>query len=313
MYLEPQQTTSAHHQDLTAESFSPPDIELDPQAQAELFKAQAHWVRQFKNKVIAIKVGGSTLEPEHAAEVECMGYDISALRTFEIFPVVSFGGGKHISRALTAAGFETNKREGLRVTPAEHLPIIERVLDTEVSNIIASSIRAADSRVIPLSGTDVFEAEIIDFNMWNYVGKVTSVNDELIRTVIAGGAVPLVSTLGRTANGQVVNINGDDTAAALAMHLEAERFIAISDTALRADVNDPATRISSATPADIDDLLHTGVIDSGMAVKVKSLCEVVASGKVAAASIVASDTQHRILVELFTDGGIGTQIVPNES
>ncbi len=277
--------------------------------QALVLKGAIPWIREFKDQIVTIKVGGSTLEPENESDVKCMAHDIAALSTLSVRPVVTLGGGKRIKRALEQQGYTSNVVNNLRVSPAEHLPIIQNVLEDEVCGLFVRSINESGASAITIPGSDVFTARYIDFDTYHYVGEITHVNTQPVRRALENGFVPVVSSLGRTESGHIVNINADQTASALAIALQSKRFIAVSDMAVRSDINDPESRISQLTPSQINALLEDGTIDSGMMVKVQHLCDVVNSKKVEAASIVASGDDHRIMLELLTEDGIGTQIV----
>lgn len=273
------------------------------------------YIQKFRGETVVVKFGGSIMESED-------GYrrilqDIAFMECVGLRPVVVHGGGKAISKAMREASIAPNFVHGLRVTDAETITVVEQVLNQEVNphlvDIIqkfhgkARGIHGEDIiRVDRLSGSDPETNEPLD---WGYVGRVSNVDVEPIRAYLRSNIVPVITPLGRGADGFLYNINADDAATAIACSLKARKLVFLTDVpGLLRDPADKASLISSLHLREVDELIERGVIAGGMLPKIKGMVGAVESG-IKKAHIIDASMPHSLLLELFTSEGVGTEIV----
>jgi len=261
-----------------------------------------------------VKYGGAAMENPEL--VESVMHDIVFLEAVGINPVVVHGGGKAITAAMRQENLTARFVDGHRVTDAASIKIIDRVLTEVISPSLAAKVRELGGKAEVLSGKDVLVAEKalprgdatgakIDLG---FVGDITSVQIAQVQKLVDAEIVPIISPLGRGRDGQVYNINADIAAAKIAQALKAHKIIYLSDVnGVRRDPKDEASLISTLTPAQIQQLKQDGVIASGMIPKVDSALEALAGG-VAKVHFLDGKKAHSLLLELFTDAGIGTEI-----
>jgi len=262
------------------------------------------YFQQFRGRTVVVKYGGAAMENPEL--VESVMHDIVFLEAVGINPVVVHGGGNLTARFV----------DGHRVTDAASIKIIDRVLTEVISPSLAAKVRELGGKAEVLSGKDVLVAEKalprgdatgakIDLG---FVGDITSVQIAQVQKLVDAEIVPIISPLGRGRDGQVYNINADIAAAKIAQALKAHKIIYLSDVnGVRRDPKDEASLISTLTPAQIQQLKQDGVIASGMIPKVDSALEALAGG-VAKVHFLDGKKAHSLLLELFTDAGIGTEI-----
>jgi acetylglutamate kinase len=272
------------------------------------------YFQQFRGRVIVVKYGGAAMEnPELVEEVL---RDVVFLEAVGINPVVVHGGGKAITAAMRQENLTARFVDGLRVTDAASIRIIDRVLTDVISPSLVDRIAALGGNAQTLSGKEVLTAQKsapyldatgakVDLG---FVGEIVRVDVSAVQKLIDAEKVPVISPLGRGVDGQVYNINADIAAAKIAQALRAHKIIYLSDVnGVRRDPKDEASLISTLTPAQIQQLKTEGVIASGMIPKVDSALEALAGG-VAKVHFLDGRQPHSLLLELFTDAGIGTQI-----
>ena len=273
------------------------------------------YFQQFRGGTMVVKYGGAAME--NADLVENVLRDVVFLEAVGINPIVVHGGGKAITAALRAASLPTRFVDGLRVTDAAAIAVIDRVLTEEISPALAAQIEKFGGRSRVLPGRDVLLAEKAPAHLdslgnpvdLGFVGMITEVNAAEIERLIAADIVPVISPLGRGRDGQIYNINADIAAAKIALAVRARRIIYLSDVnGVRRDPHDEASLIPSLTPAQIEKLKHDGVIGSGMIPKIDSALAALAGG-VGKVHFLDGRSPHALLVELFTEEGIGTEIV----
>jgi acetylglutamate kinase len=272
------------------------------------------YFQQFRGRTVVVKYGGAAMENPEL--VESVLRDVVFLEAVGINPVVVHGGGKAITAAMRQENLTARFVDGLRVTDAASIKIIDRVLTEVISPSLAEKIRELGGKAEVLSGKDVLVAEKgggrvdvtgakIDMG---FIGEVTSVDVSGIQKLVDQEIVPVISPLGRGADGQVYNINADIAAAKIAQALKAHKIIYLSDVnGVRRDPKDETSLISTLTPTQIQQLKQQGVIDGGMIPKVDSALEALASG-VSKVHFLDGRQAHSLLLELFTDAGIGTEI-----
>jgi len=272
------------------------------------------YFQQFRGKTVVVKYGGAAMENPDL--VESVLQDIVFLEAVGINPVVVHGGGKAITAAMRQENLTAKFVDGLRVTDAASIKIIDRVLNEVIGPSLASKINDLGGKAQTLSGKNVLKAQKgmlhqdaagakVDLG---FVGEITQVDIAPIQKLVDEEIVPIISPLGVGPDGQGYNINADIAAAKIAQALKAHKIIYLSDVnGVRRDPKDENSLISTLTPAQIQSLKQQGVIEGGMIPKVDSALEALASG-VAKVHFLDGKLPHALLLELFTDAGIGTEI-----
>ena len=243
--------------------------------------------------------------------------DIVFLEAVEINPVVVHGGGKAITRAMEKAGLKPNFVQGQRVTDEQTAEIADRVLSHEINPELVATLNALGGMAKGFPGPEIFECrkavpvagsdgQPLDLG---YVGEVTRVNIAPLLECIAQGITPVISPTARGSDGRIYNCNADVAAAQAAIALKACRLVFMSDVpGLLRDPNEPASLISQLKATEVDGLKQKGVIDKGMIPKVDSAVEALKAG-IEKVSLVDGRVSHAILLEIFTDEGLGTQLL----
>ncbi|MCH9656985.1 MAG: acetylglutamate kinase [Planctomycetes bacterium] len=274
------------------------------------------WIRQFRGRYVVIKLGGSALEEE--AAVKSFLTDVIFMRTVGMHPILVHGGGKAISKAMNAAGIEARFVHGRRYTDEKTLEIASSVLANQISESLADEIRGQGAKAEPLHfGTRncLFGEQLtlksedgsrIDLG---HVGSVTDVDQKLLAEICESDAIPVIPSVALDENGQKLNVNADTAAAALARILKAEKLVFLSDVpGIYQDKDDPQTLLSHLETERCRALIADGTIDAGMVPKVDAALEALSSG-VKKVHIVDARLPHSILLEIYSDKGIGTEIV----
>ncbi len=292
-------------------------IELNPDNEMARVKAETlieslDWLRQFHDKVIVIKFGGNAMVDE--ALQRAFAQDVAYLRYVGIKPVVVHGGGPQITARLAELGIKSEFRAGMRVTDEQSIPVIRDVLRNQIGAQLANLIEEAGAKAQVLSGEDenLFKAIVVagetkdgpvDLGL---VGEVRSVNPRSVLQAIDSSVVPVISSIAPTVEGQVLNVNADLAAAALAVAVGAEKLMVLTDVqGLYSDWPNKDSLISSISAEELRELLPT--LESGMIPKMKA-CLSAIEGGVPKAHIIDGRTPHSILLEVFTRSGVGTQV-----
>lgn len=286
-------------------------IEVATQKVATLVEALPY-IRRFAGKTVVVKYGGNALAgtSDHDA-LALFAQDIVLMRLVGIRPVVVHGGGPQISDLMDRLGKVPEFRDGLRVTDAETVDIARMVLIGQVNPQIVAAINVHGNYAVGVSGEDagLIRAAARDPEL-GYVGDVTHIDPAILVGLIRDEFVPVVATVGTDETGQAYNINADTVAGAIAEALGAEKLVYLTDIeGLRRDVDDPASLIRQTTPDELDGLMADGTIAGGMIPKVSSCVRAVRNG-VNRAHILDGRIAHVLLLELFTDSGIGTMVHP---
>ena len=272
--------------------------------------AQAlRYVNAWKRKSVVVKVGGSVMS---AGEGEgTLIEDLVLLKGAGIDPVLVHGGGPEITRMLERLGKESRFVNGLRVTDEETMEIVEMVLAGRANKAIVSQIATAGGQAAGISGKDgrIFQARKLEGPTdLGQVGEIEAVDTALVQLLSGSGFIPVVASIGIGADGASYNLNADHAAGALAGALAASKFILLTD--VPGIFRDEGRRLVSVLRADeARQLIHDGVVSQGMIPKVDACLAAIASG-VPTAHIISGAQPHALLVELFTEEGIGTMIVP---
>lgn len=272
------------------------------------------WLQKFHGKVVVVKFGGNAMVD---AELQnAFAEDMAYLRWVGIRPVVVHGGGPQISARLAELGIESEFRGGFRVTSDETITVVRDVLREQISAQLAELIQDAGAETVIMSGEDgnLFRAEKttletdegpVDIGL---VGEVTQVNPRIVLEALEAGRVPVVSTVAPTTGGELLNVNADLAAAALAVALGAEKLMVLTDVpGLYSDWPNRDSLVSEITAEELDELLPT--LESGMIPKMQSCLKAVQGG-VPTAHVIDGRTPHSILLEIFTVTGVGTIVLP---
>ncbi|MDP4152005.1 MAG: acetylglutamate kinase [Bacillota bacterium] len=266
------------------------------------------YIQEYNKKTVVIKYGGNAMTSEVLKQAVMT--DIVLLPLVGINVVLVHGGGPEINEMLEKIGKQSKFVNGLRYTDSETMDIVQMVLCGKVNKDLVSLIHAQGGRAVGLCGLDggMLEAEKLcgDNVDYGYVGEITAVNASLIHDIINDNAVPVISTVARGKDGEVYNINADTAAAKIAVALNAEKLILLTDIkGVLRDPKDEESLITTIKVDEIDKLIDDGIISGGMIPKIKC-CGDAVKGGVKRAHIIDGRIPHSILIELLTDEGIGT-------
>jgi acetylglutamate kinase len=281
---------------------------------AETLIESLPWLQKFHGKVVVVKFGGNAMVD---AELQkAFAEDMAYLRWVGIRPVVVHGGGPQISARLAELGIESEFRGGFRVTTSETISIVRDVLRDQISAQLARLIQDAGAKSLVMSGEDanLFRAEKtaletedgpVDIGL---VGEVTQVNPRIVLEALEAGKIPVISTVAPTTSGELLNVNADLAAAALAVALGAEKLMVLTDVpGLYSDWPNRDSLVSEITSRELETMLPT--LESGMIPKMQSCLKAVQGG-VPTAHVIDGRTPHSILLEIFTVTGVGTIVLP---
>ena len=285
-------------------------MNIDPLLRADVLVEALPYIRRFAGKVVVVKYGGNALAGATESDALALfAQDIVLMRLVGLRPVVVHGGGPQISDLMTRLGKTTEFRNGLRVTDAETVDIARMVLIGQVNPQIVAAINVHGRFAVGVSGEDasLIAAEPRDPEL-GFVGDVKKINPGILEGLLDDEFVPVVATIGTDADGQPYNINADTVAGAIAEALGAEKLVYLTDIeGLRRKVDDPSSLIRQTTPDELDELMADGTIAGGMIPKVESCVHAVRNG-VKRAHILDGRIPHVLLLELFTDAGVGTMV-----
>jgi acetylglutamate kinase len=287
-------------------------------SKAEVLLEALPYIQRFSGATIVIKYGGSFMDSPDPAVRTGVARDIVFLEAVEINPVVVHGGGKAITRAMEKAGLKANFIQGQRVTDEATVQVVEQVLSREINPEVVAAVNSLGGQARGFAGSDIFTCR----KLWlddkdnpggrldiGFVGEVVSVNTAPLVECIEQGITPVISPTARGDDGKIYNCNADVAAAQAAIALGAKRLIFMSDVpGLMRDPKDAATLFTSVTTKDVDELKRVGVIDKGMIPKMDSAVAAIRAG-VDKVSLIDGRVPHAVLVEIFTDAGVGTELV----
>jgi acetylglutamate kinase len=289
---------------------------VSPRERAEILLEALPYLRTFRGALFLIKFGGSTME--ESEQVARFLTDVAFLDAVGIRVVLVHGGGKAINARMKERGLVPRFVGGLRVTDEETITIVRDALDEVVNPGVVDQLRQLGVKADGLSGTKVFCARKIapvkdtdgtEVDL-GFVGEAEETDPSLVRGILDGGAVPVISPLGALAEGHPMNINADVSAAALAAALPASKLIFLSDVpGLMRDPKDPETLIHSLTASQTEDLITRGIVAGGMIPKVRSATKALSQG-LKKIHFLGAGTPHAVLVETFSEEGVGTEITP---
>ena len=275
------------------------------------------WIRQFRGRYVVIKLGGSALEEQEA--VSSLLTDVIFMETVGMRPILLHGGGKAISQAMAAAGIEPNFVRGRRYTDPETLEIAAKVLADDICGGLVHEIKRQGGKACGLSYltenvligekltmTDDDGAEI-DLGC---VGQIVDIDADLLKRICDSETIPVIPSVALDADGNKLNVNADTAAAAVARLLNAEKLVFLSDVpGIFMDKDDPTTKISHLEVRRCRELIADGTIATGMVPKIEAALEALEAG-VRKVHIVDGRMPHSVLLEIYSDTGVGTEIVP---
>jgi len=277
------------------------------------------YIQRFRDKRVVVKTGG-TLMDDPQAERNILT-DVVFMATVGMQPIVVHGGGKEISQALAEAGFQTRFVQGRRYTDQRTLDIAEHVLCSRVNKRLVDTLNDLGTQAVGLhslsgavlSGERIFLTGRDDRRIdVGHVGRVTHVNAHLLKVLCQARSVPVIAPIALDKAGGKLNVNADEVAGDVAAAVDAEKLVIVSDThGVRLDVNDPNSLASELSRSQIDRLIEDKVITGGMLPKVSACLRALAAG-VSKTHIIDGGIDHSLLLEIYTDKGIGTQITKNK-
>jgi acetylglutamate kinase len=284
-------------------------------AKARVLLEAMPYIQDFHGSIFVVKYGGSFMDDPDPAMRTRVAYDIAFFAAVGINVVVVHGGGKAITKAMESAGLNATFVNGLRVTDEATMAVVKRTLNEVVNKDVCDAIATANARPRSLPGDSVLVCQKLneddDGNPVDlgYVGEVTEVKVKLVKKEIADGFVPVISPVAVGFDGKPYNVNADLVAGRVASALRARRLVYMSDVpGLLANPSDPSSLISTLKISQVDELKKKGVIDKGMRPKVASAIRALQEG-VQRVHFIDGRLPHSLLLEIFTDKGIGTEIV----
>ncbi|NJL02533.1 MAG: acetylglutamate kinase [Spirulinaceae cyanobacterium RM2_2_10] len=269
-------------------------------------------IQQFAGRTLVIKYGGAAMK-DSSLKAQVIR-DIVFMSCVGIRPVVVHGGGPEINSWLTKFGIEPQFKDGLRVTDADTMDVVEMVLVGRVNKELVSLLSQAGGAAVGLCGKDgnLIRARHVGQEGVGFVGEVTSIDTKVVKTLVSSGYVPIISSVAADDSGQAHNINADTVAGEIAAALDAEKLILMTDTpGILRDRHDPSSLLTHLNIQQARELIEAGVVAGGMIPKVNCCVRSLAQG-VNATHIIDGRIPHALLLEIFTDKGIGSMIVASE-
>ncbi|UCE99243.1 MAG: acetylglutamate kinase [Planctomycetota bacterium] len=276
------------------------------------------YIRQFRSQIVVVKLGGSILDDSGLQRK--LLTDVAFMATVGIQPLIVHGGGKTITKAMNEAGLEAVWVQGLRYTDERTLTIAEHTLVNKINIPICETLKELGcyptglhslsscvlfAEPLRLSGEDGRKLDL------GLVGHITEVNGHLLKTLCESGTIPVIAPLAQDKSGGKLNVNADGAAGKVAAVLQAEKLVVVSDThGIRTDINDPESWVSSMNQEQIKEMIDSGIITDAMLPKVEACLTALEAG-VKKAHIIDGRIEHSLLLEIYTDKGVGTQIIKN--
>ena len=282
----------------------------DSQNKAAILMEALPYVRRFRGSVFVVKYGGSFMDSPDPAVRSRVAQDLVFLNFVGIKVVVVHGGGKAVTKQLESRGLKAKFINGLRVTDANTIEVVDEVLNGKVNGEVAEFVSSYDCEVQRLPGKEILSCKKLDQEPdLGFVGAITKVDTAPIKKALEDGLMPIISSTASDENGQCYNVNADTVAAEVAISLGARRLVYLSDVpGLLQNPEDSNSLLSSLPVDQVDSLKSEGIIAKGMLPKVNSAVDALNSG-VNRVHFIDGRLPHSILLEIFTDEGIGTEIV----
>ncbi len=274
------------------------------------------YIRQFRKKIVVVKLGGSVLDDAELGRK--MLTDIAFMATVGIYPVIVHGGGKAITTAMTTAGIEPVWVQGRRYTDQVTLNIVEHTLAEKLNEPICQTLQDLGCQAMTLNSFSscVLQGKLLRLDGADgrkldlgRVGTVTGINAELLKTLCQARTIPVIAPIAKDGGGNSLNVNADTAAGMVAAQLAAEKLVMVSDThGIRTDVDDADSWVTSLNEKQIKDMIASGVISGAMLPKVEA-CLTAIDGGAKKAHIIDGRFEHSLLLEIYTNKGIGTEII----
>lgn len=291
------------------------------QERLDLLREALPYIQRFKNNIFVVKLSGKVTEDQE--QLNSLAEEITLLQQVGIHVAVIHGGGKQLTTIAERLGIAQRIVNGRRVTSTETLEVAKMVFAGQINLDIVSALRGCGCETVGLSGVDgniiharrreiqkvlnqeTGEIETIDFG---HVGDIVEINVRLLRLLLDNAYVPVISSLGADEQGNIYNINADTIAAEIAVHLQAEKLILLTDVdGILLDRQDPSSRLSRLTADEAERLVRDRVVSTGMLPKVAAIASLIRRG-VRSAHIINGSKRNALLHEVFTDEGAGTMI-----
>ncbi len=276
------------------------------------------YIRSFRGRIVVVKLGGSVLDDDSLQKK--LLTDVAFMATVGMQPIIVHGGGKAITKAMNEAGLEPVWVQGRRYTDEHTLTIVEHTLVHKTNTPMCQALAELGCNAMGLHSLSscVLFAETLWLNSEDgrkldlgFVGQVTKVNGELLKTLCAAGTIPVIAPIAKDRAGGNLNVNADSAAGKVAAEVGAEKLVVVSDThGILMDLKDPESRISSLNEVQIKQMIDAGIIQDAMLPKVEA-CLIALDGGVKKAHIIDGRIPHSLLLEIYTDKGIGTEIIQN--
>jgi acetylglutamate kinase len=287
----------------------------------DLLREALPYIQRFKNKVFVVKLSGKITEDQD--RLNSLAEEITLCQQVGVNVAVIHGGGKQLTETAERLGISQRIVNGRRITDAETLEVAKMIFAGQINMDILSALRGKGAECVGLSGIDgniiharrreiqevlnreTGQLETVDFG---HVGDIVGINLRLLRLLLDNSYIPVISSLGADEQGNIYNINADTIAAEIAVHLEAEKLILLTDVdGILRDRDDPASRISRLTVEEAEALVRDRVVSSGMLPKIAAIAQLIRRG-VRSAHIINGSNRNALLHEVFTDEGAGTMI-----
>lgn len=280
------------------------------ETRAETLIQALPYIQAFSGKTVVVKYGGAAMTDE-ALKREVMR-DLVLMRAVGIRPVLVHGGGPEVDKLMRRVGKEPEKVHGMRVTDADTMDLVEMVLSGSVNKALVAGVQLAGGKAVGLSGKDggLFLAQplSVEGRDLGFVGQIVEVRPELLSTLTDSGYIPVLCSIAVDYRGQGYNVNADLAAGAVAGALQAEKLVILTDVeGVLSRYPDPTSLMSQMSPSEAGELLSGGTIEKGMIPKVQA-CLTALEGGARSAHIIDGRRRHSLLIEVFTDAGIGTMI-----
>ncbi|MFL2842871.1 MAG: acetylglutamate kinase [Coraliomargaritaceae bacterium] len=296
-------------------------LDLDPTTKASVLLEALPYIQRFRDCIFVIKYGGAFMDTSDESKKQKIASDIAFLHAVGIKVVLVHGGGKAITQTLKEKNIKSEFKNGLRVTNKQVIKVVDQVLNNQTNPSICESIQQQGADVASIDGKDIFickqklfdsEIEGSSFDL-GYVGDIYSVKTKIIKKALSLGKIPVISPLAVDEEGAAYNTNADSAACKVAVALKARRLVYLCDVpGLMRDIENPESLISSIQIDQVDSLIENKIISSGMIPKVQSAQYALVEG-VKRVHFIHAEQAHSLLLEIFTDQGIGTEIVNAEA
>lgn len=284
--------------------------DLSASVKAQVLVEALPYIKRFWGKVVVVKYGGNVLTgADDSTALRLFAEDVVLMRSVGMRPVVVHGGGPQIGEMLKRLNIESEFRNGLRVTDAPTLEVARMVLVGKVNRDLVSAINMHGPLAVGMSGEDANLLRVVCLDPeLGFVGDVTHVNTDVLARLLADELIPVIATIGVDDQGQAYNVNADTAAGSIAGALGAEKLVYLTNIeGLRRNVDDPSTHVSSTTVAELEAMMADGTLSGGMIPKIESCLHAIRCG-VDKAHILDGRAPHALLLEVFTNAGIGTEV-----